>query len=63
MIYLFGYQDIKRISEERRSRSLARYELRRELPSDSFVRLERATDADIVELVFGTHCDAESIGA
>jgi hypothetical protein len=37
--------------------------LRRELPSDSFVRPERATDADIVKLVFGTHCDAESIGA
>jgi hypothetical protein len=61
MISYVTYDQIKRMTEERTRRSLLKYEARRTTAADSFVRPK--TDADVIELVFVTGCDAESIGA
>jgi hypothetical protein len=59
MLYLYGYQDIKALDEERRARAQARAMARGRVVVDSFCR--PPADAEIVELMFGTHCD--QIGA
>lgn len=55
MFYLYGYNDIKRFDEEKRARSLARLSARGGLVSDSYMKPE--PEAEIVEIVFGAHCD------
>lgn len=61
MLSLFTYEDARRLTEERRRRALAVYEARRTTTNDSFIRPER-TDAEVIELSFGTACP-DSIGA
>jgi hypothetical protein len=59
MIYLYGYRDIERLTEERRKRAMTEFRRRQPVPQP---RLE-TREADVVELVFGTHCDHDQIGA
>jgi len=61
MISLFTYEDAKRMTEERRDRALAAYEARRPTPNDSYIR-STTSEAEIVELAFGTACP-DTIGA
>ncbi|MFZ0012760.1 MAG: hypothetical protein WAL25_01475 [Acidimicrobiia bacterium] len=62
MIYLTHYQDIKRITEERRRKSLATLEARRST-IDSFVRAKPEPEAEVIELMLGPACLPESLGA
>ena len=62
-MYSFTYEMVKRINEDRRRESLARYQATRQDPDDTFVRPETSESADIIDLVFGTGCPPESIGA
>lgn len=62
MISLFTYRDAKQLAEERRRRALAVFEARRTSPTDSYVRSTQ-TDAEVVELEFGTACTPDTIGA
>ena len=59
MQYLYGYNDIKALDQERRARSLARAALKTGPVLDSYLRPK--PDADVVEIFFGAHCD--QIGA
>jgi hypothetical protein len=52
---------VKRMTEERTRQALLKYEARRKIPADSFVKPR--TDAEVIELVFATACDTESLGA
>ena len=61
MINYVTYDQIKRMTEERTRRSLLKYEAQRKTPVDSFVKPK--TEAEVIELVFTTACDTESIGA
>lgn len=61
MMTYVTYDQVKRMTEERTRRSLLKYEARRKAPADSFVKPK--TDAVVIELVFATACDPESIGA
>ena len=64
MIYLFTYQEIKRADIERRTRSLERLHRSGRAPIDSYSRPRpEPEDADVIELVFATHCESEPIGA
>ena len=65
MIYLFTYQEIKQAHTERTTRSLQRLHQSGRAPIESFVRPKRETEveADVIELVFATHCESEPIGA
>jgi len=62
MMYLYGYEDIKRVNEERQHRSLARYRLQEQARS-SLITVERDTEAEIVEIHFGSQCESHQIGA
>lgn len=55
------YDQVKRLTEERTRRALRKYEAQRTAPVDSFVR--PATEAEVIELVFVSGCESESIGA
>ena len=61
MISYVTYDHVKRMTEERTRQSLLKYEARRTIPADSFVKPK--TDAEVIELVFATACDTESLGA
>lgn len=61
MLNYITYDQVKRLTEERTRRSLQRYEARRTTPADSFVRPK--SDAEVIELIFVSECDRESIGA
>jgi hypothetical protein len=62
MIYLTHYEYIKRLTEERQRRALAALEARQ--PTiDSFVRAKPEPEAEVIELILGTACTHESIGA
>lgn len=61
MISYVTYDQVKRMTEERRRRSLVKYEARRQTTADSYVKPK--TEGEVIELVFGTACDTESIGA
>ena len=61
MINYITYDQVKRMTEERTRKSLLKYEARRTTSHDSYVK-PRA-EAEVVELVFATVCETESIGA
>lgn len=65
MIYLFTYHEVKQAHTERMERSLQRLYRSGQAPIDSFVRPrhEVEIEADVIELVFTTHCESEPIGA
>jgi hypothetical protein len=52
---------VKRLTEERTRRSLQRYKTRRTTAADSFVKPK--TEAEVIELIFISECERESIGA
>ena len=56
-MYLFSYQDIKRIDEQRRARSMAKYRVRKMLEPAPVHMPTR--EADVIEVTFGTYCDRE----
>jgi hypothetical protein len=61
-MYLFTYQDIKNIDEQRRAKSMAKYHKRRML--DTANRPTPAREADVIEVVFGRYCEHEEpVGA
>jgi hypothetical protein len=61
MIYLYGYREIQLMAEERRLKAQAKLLAMGKLVPDSFTRSHPAVEADVVEVLFGTHC--EQIGA
>lgn len=61
MISYVTYDQVKRMTEERTRRSLLKYEAQRVRPADSYVKPK--TEAEVVELLFPTACETESIGA
>jgi hypothetical protein len=63
MMYLFGYQDVKGMLEERRARSLRRLVASGLAPVDGYQRPIAEPEAEIVELVFAAACDTDRIGA
>ena len=68
MLPLISYEMIRQRNEERRQRSLSRYWWRYvrsdEMVPEPALIAEPVRDADVVELVFGTHCGVEEpIGA
>jgi len=62
MIYLYGYREIKQLSDERRSRSLAEFSRRQPVPEPR-ISDRKPPEADVIELVFGTACRPDRIGA
>lgn len=58
----FNLRDAQMIHEERLRRSSLRQSAEGKGPSDSYVR-PVADEADIVEVVFGTACEIERLGA
>ena len=52
MMIFVTYHEMKRLHDSRVRRSLARYELSKKPETPP-------RDADVVELVFGAHCDHE----
>ena len=62
MLYLYGYREIKQLNDERRSRSIAEFRRRQPVP-DPRVADREAPEADVIELVFGTACRPDRIGA
>lgn len=64
MLPLATYEMIRQRNEERRARSMRRYWWRYAMPETETAPPMVARDADVIELVFGAHCDAEEpIGA
>jgi hypothetical protein len=64
MMHPAAFEMIRQIDEELRQTSLRRNWWRHVRPDPEPKRPEPITDAEIIELVFGPHCDAEgSIGA
>lgn len=61
MITYITYDQVKRLTEERTRRSLQQYEAHRTTPADSFVKPKAV--AEVIELIFASECDRESIGA
>ena len=62
VIYLYDHSMAKQLNEERVRRSLAKRQ--RTVPLiDGFVRPQPETDADIVEVEFGTWCQSQAMGA
>lgn len=63
MIYLTTFDELKRHTEERRNRALAKYESSRRHVNDSYFRPRPDVEADVVEVTFGSACAPQSIGA
>ena len=61
-MYLYDHNTAKRLHDERIRRSLAGNR-RRIDPIDGFVRPKSETEADIVEVEFGTWCETHPMGA
>ena len=59
-MYLHDYRTAKHLNDERVRRSLARS---RKTPIDSYVRSRPEIEADVVEVVFGTCCESQPMGA
>ena len=62
MLYLYGYREIEQLTTERRSRSLAEFSRRQPVPEPRLADRE-PPEADVIELVFGTACQPDRIGA
>ena len=62
MLYLYGYREIKQLTDERLSRSLAELSRRQAVPEPRLVD-RQPPEADVIELVFGTACLPDRIGA
>lgn len=63
MNYLTSYDLVKRLTEERRARSLARYELFHRGTPEVHPSSTAEHDAEVIELTFGAQCESEPIGA
>jgi hypothetical protein len=64
MMHPTGFEMIRHLDEEIRQVSLRRFWWRHVRPDPEPERPESITEAEIIELVFGPHCEAEgSIGA
>jgi len=63
VIHFSTYDAVKRMTEERRARSMARYELLYRGREDGSVSSPGPTEAEVIELRFDTACESESIGA
>jgi hypothetical protein len=63
MIYPTNYDLVKRLTEERRARSLAKYELFHRRAPEAHPSFTEERDAEVIELTFGAQCESEPIGA
>ena len=57
-----SYDLAKAIQRERVSRAMSEFEARR-VPVPEFPAPRAGEDADIIELVFSSHCETDQIGA
>ena len=62
MIYLTNYDLVKRLTEERLTRSLAKYELLHRSAAEVYPTFTDH-DAEVIELTFCAQCESEPIGA
>jgi hypothetical protein len=61
---LVTYEMVRQLNEERRARSLKRFWWRYVPPEPTVTVPQSVQVADVIELVFGAHCETEeSIGA
>lgn len=58
-----SYDLAKALQRERLARSTAEFERRRNKVSPEPARLREANEAVVIELVFGSHCETDQIGA
>ncbi|HEU4917690.1 MAG TPA: hypothetical protein VFV13_14115 [Acidimicrobiia bacterium] len=64
MMHWAGFEMIRHLDEELRQVSLRKFWWRHVQPDPEPEPSERISEAEIIELVFGPHCEAEgSIGA
>ena len=64
MLPLVSYEMVRQLNEERRARSLKRFWWRYVQPEPTVTVPQSVQVADVIELVFGAHCETEeSIGA
>lgn len=61
MFYITGYELAKALTEERTSRTTAEY--RRRMATDEAPSHKIESEAEVVELTFGSRCDEDRIGA
>ena len=64
MLPLVTYEMVRQLNEERRARSLKRFWWRYVQPEPTVTVPQSVQVADVIEWVFGAHCETEeSIGA
>lgn len=56
-----NYDLARTLLEERRKRSMTTAQIRRRAPEPTIIATP--TDAEVIELTFGSHCGSEQIGA
>lgn len=63
MMYLFSYDDVKRLNDERRGRSAARYQIAR-MRRETGTARRPTREAEVFELIFTEDCEmSERLGA
>lgn len=64
MLPISSYDMVRQINEERRAKSLRKFWWRHQRPEEDTIVSPWIRQAEVIEVVFGTHCDAEEpIGA
>jgi hypothetical protein len=59
-----SYDLAKAMQRERLARSMSEFEMRRRVPIPDFVSASGGAEgAEVIELVFSSHCETDQIGA
>lgn len=58
-----SYDLAKAVQKERLARSMAEFERRRDKTTPEPAPRQVAREAEVIELVFGSHCETDQIGA